>query len=200
MHKRLGSIAVILVLTLLSYILFHRDTVPIHSLLEQYGLVDSYPHITAKDHIRGSKNPQYILVEYGDYDCPYCKQFHPIVKEWVSTSTIVPVAWVFRYFPLAAHEFAMGKAIAAECAAQSEGEEAFWTFTDRMYSEPAPKFSTCDAPKVRDRVLRDVASGNFFGIGGTPMSFLINTHTKRAVAIPGVVSLKQLFILMEKTK
>ncbi len=205
MHKRLVAIVLVLCVVLLGYLFFQKTqktprTAALSSL-DRYGIVSSYPTITAKDHIRGSKKALIILIEYGDYDCPYSKQFYSVVRQWMDSAS-APTAWIYRHFPLEAHPFAMDKAIAAECAARQGGEDAFWEFTDRMFkeSETNPEFFPCNEKLVKARVMRDITSGKKFRVGGTPMSFLINTQKHKAISIPGMVSLKQLIALTEKIK
>ena len=56
--------------------------------------------ITSKDHLRGDlKKAQAVIVEFSDYDCPFCHRFHPTVQQIVSDYGD-KVAWVYRHFPL----------------------------------------------------------------------------------------------------
>src|SRR3990167_10981365 len=56
--------------------------------------------VTEKDHIIGSRNADLVIVEYSDTECPFCKSFHPTMKEVVRTYD-GKVAWVYRHFPIA---------------------------------------------------------------------------------------------------
>jgi len=89
------------------------------------------------DHILGNPNAPIILVEYSDYDCPFCKKFHEtmsrIITEYGADGR---VAWVYRHFPLPQlHPNAPTLAQASECVAELGGNEAFWKFSDLIFAE-----------------------------------------------------------------
>lgn len=52
------------------------------------------PQITSSDHMRGNKNAKVTLVEYSDFECPFCKQFHPTMKQVLQTYG-GKVRWVY---------------------------------------------------------------------------------------------------------
>ena len=54
------------------------------------------------DHLYGSPSAEITLIEYSDFECPYCKRFHPTAKQLVDKSN-GQVNWVYRHFPLAFH-------------------------------------------------------------------------------------------------
>jgi protein-disulfide isomerase len=151
------------------------------------------PVVTDTDHIKGNKNAKVVVIEYSDYECPYCSQFHPtmekIVKEYGNK-----VAWVFRQFPLyQIHPKAKPAAIAAECVAEIGGNDAFWKFTEAVYAKQSTaladitatavssagvneaKFKDCfDNEKTVSKVDAQNNAGLEAGITGTPGSFLVN--------------------------
>jgi protein-disulfide isomerase len=93
--------------------------------------------VTAKDHILGNPNAPIVIVEYSDYDCPFCKNFHEtmhrIMDEYGADGK---VAWVYRHFPLSQlHPNAEKIAEASECVASIGGNEAFWKFSDLIFRE-----------------------------------------------------------------
>jgi len=93
--------------------------------------------IDENDHIRGNPNAPIVIVEYSDYDCPFCKNYHEtmnnVMADYGSTGQ---VAWVYRHFPLEQlHPNAAGIALAAECVADIAGNEGFWTFSDLVFGE-----------------------------------------------------------------
>ncbi len=94
--------------------------------------------VTEDDHIRGNPNAPIVIVEYSDYDCPFCKRFHeetmiPIIEKYGPSGQ---VAWVHRHFPIEQlHPNAPMIAMAAECVAELGGDEAFWTFSDLIFGE-----------------------------------------------------------------
>jgi len=93
--------------------------------------------ITADDHILGNPNALIMLVEYSDYDCPFCKNFHDTMRQIMSEyGPEGTVAWVYRQFPLESlHPNAPKIAAASECVAELGGNEAFWTFSDMIFDE-----------------------------------------------------------------
>lgn len=93
--------------------------------------------VTENDHIRGNPNAPIILVEYSDYDCPFCKRFHETMNQVMAEyGTEGKVAWVYRHFPLVSlHPNAPRIAEASECVAEIAGNEAFWTFSDLVFQE-----------------------------------------------------------------
>lgn len=88
----------------------------------------------AEDHMVGSPSAPIMLVEYSDFQCPYCAMIHPTLKRIVEESN-GEVAWVYRHLPLESiHPEALPSAIASECIAEQLGEEGFWAFADDMFA------------------------------------------------------------------
>ena len=86
--------------------------------------------VTPDDHIQGPENAPVTLLEYGDYECPYCGRAYPIVKA-LQGDFGEQLRFVFRHFPLAQiHPLAEPAAKAAEFAG-SRGR--FWEMHDRLY-------------------------------------------------------------------
>ncbi len=93
--------------------------------------------IDENDHILGNPNAPIMIVEYSDFDCPFCKSFHhtmqQIIEDYGATGK---VAWVYRQFPLEQlHPNAPTIALASECVAHIGGNDAFWKFADLIYQE-----------------------------------------------------------------
>ena len=158
--------------------------------------VSKIPAVSDKDHIRGSKDAQIVLVEYSDYECPYCKAFHPTMQQ-LTKDYGNKVAWVFRNYPLSFHPKAEKSAEGAECAAELGGNDAFWKYTDAVYTQmpglelsqlpdvaksigiDATKFKTClDSGKYADKVKNDENGGVAGGVQGTPGTFVIGKNGK----------------------
>lgn len=152
------------------------------------------PPVTDSDHIRGSKDAQVVIVEYSDFECPYCHEFHPemqkAIKEYGDK-----VAWVLRQFPLTSiHERAMPGAVASECVAKLGGNDAFWKFADTVFSNQdkyltdsglslaavasgvgKSDFASCiSANEVESTVTSQQQGGEAAGVTGTPANFVIN--------------------------
>lgn len=89
------------------------------------------------DYIRGNPNAPIVIVEYSDFDCPFCKNFHETMNQVMDNyGTTGDVAWVYRHFPLEQlHPSAPFIANAAECVAEQAGNDGFWAFADLVFGE-----------------------------------------------------------------
>ncbi|HSB53620.1 MAG TPA: thioredoxin domain-containing protein [Gemmatimonadales bacterium] len=147
--------------------------------------------VSDRDHIQGNPKAALTLVEYGDYECPYCGMAYPIVKR-VQERLGKKLRFVFRNFPLnEIHPHALHAAEAAEAVAQHGGEEAFWVMHDLIYEHQRDlsdaalarmaRQAGVDAELVRGeveeeqlktRVRDDFMSGVKSGVNGTPTFFI----------------------------
>ncbi len=109
-----------------------------------------------RDHIRGNPDAPVTLIEYSDFECPFCKSFHSTVRKVVEESN-GKVRWVYRHFPLESiHPVkARKEAAASECAAELGGNEAFWKFADRFF-EVTPSNNKTDIDTVLPRIAREI--------------------------------------------
>src|SRR5262245_43150826 len=90
------------------------------------------PPVGPEDHVRGSPDALVTLVEYGDFECPYCARAHLVLQE-VERRLGRDMRFVFRHFPLAEkHPHALAAAEAAE-AAGAQGR--FWQMVDALYED-----------------------------------------------------------------
>lgn len=86
--------------------------------------------MSTKEHIQGNANASFELMEYGDFQCPYCKQAYRILKE-VKKQLGNDLKFVFRNFPLAElHEHAIHAAVVAEVAG---AQDKFWEMHDMLF-------------------------------------------------------------------
>ncbi len=114
--------------------------------------------ITSEDHIRGNPNAIVKIIEYSDYECPFCKKFHATMKQVVEEyGKDGQVAWVYRHFPLdSIHPVkARKEATAAECAAEIGGKDAFWKFSDRFF-ELTPSNNQTDLDTVLPQIIGEM--------------------------------------------
>lgn len=89
--------------------------------------------VSASDHIRGNPDAEIVIVEYSDFDCPFCARFHSTMNS-VMDQYGEEVAWVYRHFPLESlHPNAPAVAVASECVAELGGNDAFWKFADSYF-------------------------------------------------------------------
>lgn len=89
------------------------------------------PAISSSDHVRGSANAPVTIIEYADFQCPYCRQLHVTLQTAANEGKI---RWVYRDYPLSMHEFAFREAEAAQCAG-AQGK--YWEFADALYANQA---------------------------------------------------------------
>lgn len=161
-------------------------------------------------------NADVLLIEYSDYECGFCKRFHPTVQALVDSGE---VEWVYRHLPLPFHETADEGARLAECVRIHRGGDAFWTYTDGVFASTEPQLSvpvyrrlaresglsdaqidSClepdsEASRSLDTHMSDAAS---LGIDGTPGSFLIHKKTGAYQRVPGAVPLESVRELLNQ--
>jgi protein-disulfide isomerase len=135
------------------------------------------------------------LVEYGDYQCPYCGLAHPIVKA-LQQRLGAELRFVFRNFPPSElHPHALHAALAAESVAANEGEPAFWalhgaifehqrdapdalgarslaTYSARVGADAGRVTGDLDSDTLEQCVRADLVSGVRSGVNATPMFFI----------------------------
>lgn len=125
---------------------------------ENTGGLENINPVTAEDHIRGNPNAKVVVVEYSDFECPFCKRFHPTMKQIIDEyGKGDEVAWVWRHFPLdSLHPVkARKEAVASECAAELGGNDAFWKFADRFF-ELSPSNNQTDIDTVLPQIAREI--------------------------------------------
>ena len=88
----------------------------------------------AVDHIRGNVDAPVSIVEFSDFECPFCSRLHPTLTQVVNDFP-EDVNWVYRHFPLSSiHGRARGAAIASECIANLSDNDGFWQFADTIFA------------------------------------------------------------------
>lgn len=90
------------------------------------------PQVVPTDHIRGNINAKYTVIEYADFQCPFCAQFHETMNTVMKEAD---VRWVYRHFPIEGHPFAARAAEAAECAGE---QQKFWEYSDALFGLKVP--------------------------------------------------------------
>ncbi len=163
-----------------------------------------------RDHIYGNPDALVSLIEYSDFECPFCKRFHPNPKVLVDGSE-GQVNWIYRHFPLEFHNpLAQLEAEASECASEQGGNDAFWQYADLLYERTRSNgnglspdalvpfaqeigldekaFDEClESGRMRARVQEDVVEGGKIGISGTPGNIIINNETGEAIPAAGAL-------------
>ncbi len=177
------------------------------------------PEVTNADYFRGNKNAKVTLVEYSDFECPFCKRFHPtmlqVMKEYSDK-----IKWVYRHYPLSFHANAQKEAEAAECAGKLGGNDAFWKYTDAIFERttsngtgfaldkltPLAKelglnessFKQClDSSEMAKKVKDQMAKGTEEGVTGTPGTIILAANGNTQL-IPGALPFEQVKPMIDK--
>jgi len=148
--------------------------------------------VSAQDHAEGPADAPLTLVEYGDYQCPYCGAAYPVVKR-LQKKLGKRLRFVFRNFPLTeSHPYAL---IAAEAAEAAALQGKFWEMHDLLFEQQAslkPEIIPSWAKRtglnveqfendvkqglVEKRIKEDRQSGIRSGVNGTPTFFINGTR------------------------
>lgn len=147
------------------------------------------------DAIKGDKNAPVTIVEFSDYECPFCARFYKntlpqIQSEYIDTGK---VRLIFRDFPLSFHRNARPASMAAECVREQGGDDAYYAYHDAIFENQTAglgaenlkkwavevgaeegAFTEClESEKYGAEVDKDFADGQAAGVSGTP-GFFIN--------------------------
>jgi Na+/H+ antiporter NhaA len=197
-EAKLGTLSAALGAALLTWLLFRATAylprrLRVRALLgTSESLTDLYLDVDpARDHIRGAIDAPVTVVEYGDFECPYCGQAEPVMRDLLRD--FGDVRYVWRHLPLNdVHPRAQLAAEAAEAAAQ---QGAFWEMHDFLLEHQdalgpddllgyagelgidVERFATDLHDRVGAvRVADDVDSADLSGVSGTPTFFINGTR------------------------
>ena len=157
------------------------------------GTAEDIPDLTddvdpERDHIRGPEDAPVTLLEYGDFECPYCGQAEQTIRELLVAQG-TDVRYVWRHLPLNdVHPFAQ---LAAEASEAAAAQGSFWEMSETLlghqgdlrwsdlmrYAEELELDVGRFTSELRDgdyadRILADVASADESGVTGTPTFFI----------------------------
>ena len=142
------------------------------------------------DPIKGDVDAPVTIIEFSEYECPYCKKYvdetlNQINEKYIKTGK---VKYVFRDFPLGFHQHAKPAAMAAECVRDEDGDEAYWEYHDTLFanrtaldndnlkkyaSDMGIDIADClDNEDFAEEVEKDMADGQKYGVRGTPAFFI----------------------------
>lgn len=149
--------------------------------------------LTDDDAVKGDKNAPVTIVEFSDYECPFCEKFYSetysqIEKNYIKTGK---VKFIYRDFPLGFHQNAQKAAEAAECAGEqgkyyemhnklfengvNGGATSFKQYAKDLGLDQS-KFNQClDSGAMASEIKKDLADGSKLGVSGTP-AFFINSQ------------------------
>jgi len=179
--------------------------------------IEGVREVTEDDHVKGNPDAQITIIEYSDFECPFCGRFHPTLARVIEENK--DVRWVYRHFPLTSiHSRAQRAAVASECVANLGGNDSFWSFADTLFenqrqlgdelysSEVARlglnegEFQTCLSDKdVAGEVTADNNEAVQSGGRGTPFSILI-TKSGEMVSFSGALPYEQVTALVEQAR
>lgn len=165
---------------------------------EQYRIADI---VTTDDPSFGNTDAQLIIVEFGDFQCPFCREAFPIIRE-VMTKYQDRIRFIYRDYLNPAHKDAAKAAEAGQCA-WDESHEKFWAFHDKLYQYQEDlsvlalkryaasvgldtrRFDAClDEGRFGPETQADFRAAEMLGVPGTPTWFIIYGDQVRRV--PGV--------------
>jgi protein-disulfide isomerase len=139
--------------------------------------------------LQGPRTAPVTIIEFADYECPYCQKIHPELKK-LESDFPDKVAIAYKDFPLPMHKHAEKAAEAARCAGD---QGKYWEFHDTLFEKggldvselketaialklDSTKFDKClDSSEEADAIQKTVDEGQRLGLSGTP-SFFINGH------------------------
>src|ERR671933_2039836 len=193
-EAKLGILSAALCASIITWLLFRVTALlprraRLHALLgTDEPLVDLYIEVDAeRDHIRGPLEAPVTVVEYGDFQCPYCGPAEPIVRELLRD--FGDVRYVWRHLPL--NDVHPQAELAAEAAEAAAAQDAFWPMHDLLLDhqdalQPADFIRYAEqlgldierfSSQLRkhagaNRVAEDVNSADLSGVSGTPTFFI----------------------------
>ena len=158
--------------------------------------------VSASDHLKGSLSAPVKIIVYSDLECPYCKFFHfELMKAYQEFGPSGQVAIIYRHFPIdSLHSKARKEAEASECVAEIGGNDKFWIFLDKLFTETPSNngldlkrlpalaeasginvnaFQNClDSNKYADKVGAGVLEAEKLGAQGTPFPIIVTSAGK----------------------
>ncbi len=167
------------------------------------------PEIRPDTTLLGSKDDfRLTIIEYSDFECPYCKLFHSSVEQMLKEYS-GDIRFVYKHLPLSFHPQAENAALASECAndegkflpysdilfaKQDEWEKTTGTVKFKEYARTLRlnmrNFNTClDTKKHLEKIQQDTAEAKEFGISGTPGIFVGDTFVGGAISYDELKSL-----------
>jgi protein-disulfide isomerase len=182
-----------------------REATAVTPEVPENATVTSTPRpVDTTDYIKGNPNAPILIIEYSDYECPFCKQYHEtlssILDEFGANGR---VAWVYRQFPIAQlHPNAPKISEAALCVGEIGGQTAFWNFSDLVFANreldeftnmtklpefaslsgvSVDQFQSCyNSGRMQEKVLSSVEEAFNIGARGTPHT-VVMVGTQQAV-------------------
>lgn len=160
------------------------------------------PSIKENDIAIGSQETKVKLIEFSDFQCPYCKAFQLNTMQKILADYKDKILFVYKNLPLDFHPQAENAALAAECAneqekfeaysnklfdsqddwGKTEGTSRFKTYAAQLGLKQADFNKCLDDKKYQDKISEDKKEAKEFGISGTPAIFIDDQFKAGAVA------------------
>lgn len=207
-----------IILAITIYLVNQQKTISFGLKNENTEVEVTDPHLTdgvikpvdETDYILGNPNAPILIVEYSDYECPFCKRFHTVLGQVMEEYGVGGrVAWVYRHFPIPnLHPNSAMLAETALCVGQLGGNQAFWKFTNKVYEDREPTDFTnitkipryieeagisltehracMDSGQTKERLSYGVEDAINAGVKGTPYTFI--TVADQQIIINGAES------------
>lgn len=173
---------------------------------------DAIQKIKEDAYIDGDKNARYTLLEYSDFECPYCKRhFQNGTVEALLAKYPTKINHIFRQYPLTSiHPYAEMAAEATECAVSLKNESVFYPMIKAIFELPTlskeaviaaaknmgineASMTTCIDNKTFSTKINDQTNEglSLFGIRGTPGNVIVDNETGRYVVIAGAFPIEK---------
>lgn len=198
----------------------NTDTSVAELNLADDSLMAKVDEIKEDGYINGNEDARFILLEYSDFECPFCKRhFQSNTIKDLMTEYDGEVAHIYRHFPLSFHEYAQKAAEAAECAGEIGWAEKFYAFEAEAFNAEdlsitnlktiakkigvdEAKFTTCvDSDKYLEKTQAQMQEGSsIFGVTGTPGNVIVDTENGTYEVISGAYPLDKFVETIENMK
>lgn len=184
--------------------------------------------VTTSEPVYGNPDAEFTIIEFSDYECPYCAKFHEIPKKVVDVHQ-GQVNWAYKHFPLGFHNPAAKEAaVYSECVKRNVGNRAFWAFSDLYFTksqlngkgiasnnsgdsgvrslalmsgiEPEVLDACVSDPEIEQYVDNDMEFGRKFGVTGTPGVFVLHTPSGQVQQVGGYVQADKIIQAMNRMK
>ncbi|WP_411961279.1 DsbA family protein (plasmid) [Pseudomonas mandelii] len=163
--------------------------------------------------IYGKLDARFTLVEFSDFECPYCKRFHETPKKIVDQAP-EHVKWEWRHMPLDFHNpAATREAVMTECAAEQRGAAGFWVAAEEMFNKTrgngqgiadvdefaagigldTDQFQDClKSGRYDKRIQADMKLAEKYKVTGTPATLIVDGLTGEEKLVSGALPIQKL--------
>jgi protein-disulfide isomerase len=153
--------------------------------------------------VYGRPDARFTLIEYADLECPYCREYFPLLRRWIDAHP--DVNWRWHHLPLSIHDpAATREARLAECAGETEGNTAFWNAVAWIYQHtrgggrglpedatlpnPSPALRDCvNRTRPDDSIRAQASEAGRERITSTPTLRLLDRATGKSLTVQGLI-------------